>query len=78
MRRRRRVEYKATTHEERILEVWSHAEGTTGDAVRWALAEIVRLERENRRLNAELMAAARELAAERVRSMRAETGPRRS
>lgn len=65
MRRRARpaTTRTPTTHEERILEVWARSEGTTGDAVRWALARIERLEREVRRLSAELDAAARETAA---------------
>lgn len=63
---RRKREKPATVHE-RILGIWASYQGTTGDAVRWLLARCERLENEKRRLNAELDAAARELAAERVR-----------
>jgi antitoxin component of MazEF toxin-antitoxin module len=65
VKRRRRAPLACetpTTHEERVFEVWSRCDGTTGDAVRWALAQITRLEREVRRLNAELDAMARENA----------------
>jgi hypothetical protein len=52
----------AISRQRKILAIWASYNGTTGDAVRWVLARLARVEDENKRLRAELDALHRDAA----------------